>query len=329
MISVIGGSGFIGTRLCKRLTQHKNDFVIMDKKSSFSFPDKLILADIRSINELRQLRTDCSVIINLAAEHRDDVKPKKLYDEVNVDGAKNICQLARENDINFIIFTSSVAVYGFASPGTDESGEINYFNDYGRTKYLAENVYKKWLEEDPINRTLVIIRPTVVFGEQNRGNVYNLLRQIATGKFIMLGDGKNKKSMAYVENIASFIEHCFTFPAGLHIYNYIDKPDMDMNMLVRTVKGKMGRNQKIRLRIPYLLGLAIGYLFDLVALIVNKPLSISSIRIKKFCATTQFDTSIASTGFTPPVKLSDALEQTIQYEFFDHKDEKNHLLFTE
>jgi hypothetical protein len=42
----------------------------------------------------------------------------------------------------------------------------------------------------------------VIFGEQNRGNVYNLLHQIADDKFPMLGNGTNVKFMAYVENIA-------------------------------------------------------------------------------------------------------------------------------
>ena len=99
-----------------------------------------------------------------------------LYDEVNVEGARNICAIAREKGIKTIVFTSTVAVYGFAPIGTNECGEIAPFNDYGRTKYEAEQVFKAWQAENPEKRTLIIIRPTVVFGEQNRGNVYNLLR---------------------------------------------------------------------------------------------------------------------------------------------------------
>ena len=53
------------------------------------------------------------VIINLAAEHRDDVKPSSLYHEVNVEGAKNVCDIASKK-IHSIIFTSSVAVYGLS-----------------------------------------------------------------------------------------------------------------------------------------------------------------------------------------------------------------------
>ena len=47
----------------------------------------------------------------------------------------------------------------------------------------------------------------------------------------MFGSGKNVKSMAYVENVVSFICHCLNFNPGVHIYNYVDKPDLNMNEL--------------------------------------------------------------------------------------------------
>ena len=43
----------------------------------------------------------------------------------------------------------------------------------GEQKFEAELIYKKWQKDDPKNRVLTIIRPTVIFGEGNRGNVYN------------------------------------------------------------------------------------------------------------------------------------------------------------
>lgn len=92
---------------------------------------------------------DCSCIVHLAAEHRDDVHPKSLYDTVNVEGTKNVCTVAKEKKINTIIFTSSVAVYGFAPMGTNEVGTIKPFNDYGRTKYEAECILKEWQKEAP------------------------------------------------------------------------------------------------------------------------------------------------------------------------------------
>ena len=49
----------------------------------------------------------------------------------------------------------------------------------------------------------------------------------------MFGNGKNVKSIAYVENLAAFLEYSLGFNTGLHVFNYIDKPDYDMNTLKR------------------------------------------------------------------------------------------------
>jgi len=317
MIKIIGGSGFIGTRLSKRLNKNNSEFLIVDKVMSKTFENICSIADVRDTGSLSKVLNSNDIIINLAAEHRDDVSPKTLYDDVNVQGARNVCEVAEQKGISTIIFTSSVAVYGFAPLGTKEDGKINYFNDYGRTKYEAELVYKAWQEKDLEKRKLVIVRPTVVFGEQNRGNVYNLLKQIASGKFMMIGDGTNRKSMAYVENVAAFLEYSLKFENGVHIYNYIDKPDFDMNTLVKNVNKALGKDEKVGFRMPFAIGYSIGKVFDLVALITGKKFTVSSIRIKKFCSDSMFDTSIEKSGFVRPVKLEDGLASTIKYEFVD------------
>ncbi len=323
MVDVIGGSGFIGTRFCRRLAcQDSPSFSIIDKVSSTIFPEKVKITDVRSVPDLEASVSDGAIIVNLAAEHRDDVMPRTLYDEVNVDGAKNVCQIARAKNVRAIVFTSTVAVYGFAEVGTNESGRIAPFNDYGRTKFEAEQIYQEWQAEEPTERTLVIIRPTVVFGEQNRGNVYNLLHQIASGRFVMVGSGHNRKSMAYVENVAGFIEYSLSFSPGLHIYNYIDKPDFCMNELVLKVKQTLCKPRKIGFRVPYLLGYLAGKGFDLMSFITGKRSMISSIRVKKFCSDSVFDTSMDKTGFVPPVSLEEALARTIRHEFLEnHEDE--------
>jgi nucleoside-diphosphate-sugar epimerase len=321
-INIIGGSGFIGTRLAKRLLSKKLFSVyIVDIKSSSLYPQIVKNGDVRFIDQLSDSICHGSVIVNLAAEHRDDVRPVTLYDEVNVRGANNICTVARDKGVQTIIFTSSVAVYGFALIGTDESGKIAPFNDYGRTKYEAEQVFKTWQAESPTERTLVIIRPTVVFGEQNRGNVYNLLRQIVSGKFVMIGSGENRKSMAYVENVVAFIEYSMSFKPGVHIYNYIDKPDFTMNTLVSDVNRLLGRSKKISFRLPFTLGFLIGKGFDVVAAFTGKRFAISSIRVKKFCANSVYNTDIDKTGFSPPVPLVQAIAQTVRHEFIENHDD--------
>lgn len=321
MISVIGGSGFVGTRLCRRFQRAGDNFLIIDKAASAEFPEQAVMADVRDIDALRHTIDYGSIIVNLAAEHRDDVRPLSLYDEVNVLGAKNICAVAREKNVKKIIFTSSVAVYGFAELGTDEEGFINPFNDYGRTKYEAEQVFKAWQAESPADRSLIIIRPTVIFGERNRGNVYNLLRQIASGRFVMIGNGLNRKSMAYVENVAAFIQYGLNMQPGVHVYNYIDKPDFTMNSLVNQVNAMLAKGD-VKFSLPFWVGYAGGLGFDLVSRLTGKRFPISAIRVKKFCANSVYNTRIDKTGFVAPVTMEEALSKTVRYEFIeDHSNE--------
>lgn len=350
-ITIIGGSGFVGTRLAKRLVDAGHAVKIVDKRISRAFPELWTRSDVRNAPnenaEFPESATDAltapgvaeesakaqkmqtlldalkasDVVVNLAAEHRDDVTPKTLYDEVNVEGAKNVCDACAALGIKEIIFTSSVAVYGFAPEGTDENGEINYFNDYGRTKFEAEKIYSDWAKD--ARNSLTIIRPTVIFGEGNRGNVYNLLRQIAGGRFPMVGDGKNRKSINYVENVAAFIQFCaendvkqFSELTNISLFNYCDTPAYDMNTLVKTVYKALGKEKKSIFHFPYWLGIFGGKCFDALAKVTGKKFAVSSIRVKKFCQSTYFTSSeVSKTGFVAPVTLEEGLMRTIEKEF--------------
>ena len=314
-IAVIGGAGFVGTRLTSVFTDAGTPYVILDKVLK---GDQYI--DVTNPETFRSL-PPFDVVINLAAEHRDDVTPKSLYDLVNVDGSKNVCQFCRDRGIETIVFTSSVAVYGFAPEGTDELGEINYFNDYGRTKYLAENVYRAWHREDPEKRNLIIIRPTVIFGEANRGNVYNLFKQIANRKFLMFGDGNNRKSMAYVQNIAEFISYS-TSLTGYHLYNYVDKPDLDMNTLVGKTRKILFDKEGVGIRLPAWFGSLVGHGFDILAFIFRKKFPISAIRVEKFMRTTAFNTNVKKSGFSTSVSVEEGLKRTLTYEFLENNSKK-------
>ncbi len=309
-ISIIGGNGFLGSKLKEVFKQSDINFASFDINNKNENDNYF---DITSPDDCNKLNNS-EIWINLAAVHRDD-EPKELYDLVNVKGAKNLCHAADKFDVKTIIFTSSVAIYGFAPEGTDETGQANYFNDYGRTKYLAENIYINWYNKDPENRNLIIIRPTVIFGEGNRGNVYNLFKQIASKKFIMIGNGKNIKSMAYVDNVAEFIKFSLSFKKNLHIYNYIDKPDLDMNTLVKMTRKILFEKNNVGFRLPSFLGIFIGKLADYVSILIRKKIPISSIRVEKFMKTTSFNSSIKKTGFVAPISMKDALTKTISYEF--------------
>ncbi len=317
-ILITGGSGFIGTNLVSDLLKDGHNVLIYDKSRSETYPDFCIVADIRDKDKLVNSLSEIDVVYHLAAEHRDDVHPASLYYDVNVRGAKNVVYAAEKNYVNKLIFTSSVAVYGLNAGEPNEESPVKPFNDYGWSKYKSEIVFNEWVKNDSSN-CLVIVRPTVIFGEGNRGNVYNLIRQVATGRFIMVGSGKNKKSMGYAHNITRFLSNILHSNPGRHIYNYADNPGLNMNELVRIAMTALGKDHEKIVRVPYFLGLLGGYSFDLLFKITKRTYPISSIRIKKFCAGTPVSTEkLKEIGFNAPYSLSEGLNRMISKEFMQN-----------
>ena len=315
-IGIIGGSGFVGSRLIDLLINDENaTFTNIDKQQSPFFGDITQIANVLDKDSLTGLLKGVDVVVLLAAEHRDDVSPTSLYYDVNVGGMKNTLESMDANGIKRIIFTSSVAVYGLNKENPNEEHTIDPFNHYGKSKWQAECVLQEWYDSHP-DWNINILRPTVIFGERNRGNVYNLLKQISSGKFLMIGRGGNKKSMAYVGNVVAFIKYIIENKVyGYNTYNYIDKPDFTMNELVDHISNVLHKHIP-RAHIPYFLGIFGGYCFDIISFITRKKLSISSVRVEKFCATTMFDSSkMAMSGFTPPYTLSEGLARTLEFEF--------------
>ena len=313
-IAILGGSGFIGSRMAARMTEQNLPFRIGDLKQSAAFSDRWMACDVRKSETLLETLRGATAIVNLAAEHRDDVRPLSRYQETNVLGASQVCLAARHLGIQKIVFTSSVAVYGFHSGPMEECGPYAPFNEYGKTKLEAERVYQDWAKEDSA-RTLVIVRPTVVFGEGNRANVYNLLKQIASGRFLMTGPGTNVKSMAYVENVAAFLIHSLSFGPGVHFFNYTDGPDMTTRELVDFVKRCLGRNGRVP-RMPKTVALAGGYFFDALSRLTGQTFPVSAVRVRKFCENTQVSAKrVAQTKFIPPSSLGEGLARTIHFEF--------------
>ena len=322
--TIIGGSGFVGSCLIKELVNININIKNLDKNPSPFFNDISLKCDIRNLKELIIPKSSDFVVL-LAAEHRDDVSPISLYYDVNVQGTENVLKSMDKAGVKNLIFTSSVAIYGLNKLNPDENYLEDPFNHYGKSKWQAEKVIKDWYDNDPVGKSVTIVRPTVIFGERNRGNVYNLLKQINSGKFLMIGNGHNKKSMAYVGNVVAFIKNRLEKKeAGFHVFNYVDKPDFTTSDLVSFIDKKMKLSIS-KIKIPFWFGMLGGYCFDILSKILGKKLSVSSVRVEKFCATTQFDATKAHSSFEAPFTIKQGLDKTLEHEFINPK--KDDILF--
>lgn len=316
LTTVIGGSGFVGSAVMRQLAAGGENARNVDNIAPGSdAPGSYVSADITRPETLESALADTEALLFLAAEWRDNVRPLSRYTDINVTGVANVIAACRAAGIRKMVFVSSCSVYGPTPGEVDENFAGKPMNPYGESKAEGEKLLLDWAANDP-EVTLIMVRPTVIFGPGNRGNVWNLANQIINGPFLMIGDGENRKSMAYVENVAAFLLHARKLSPGTHIFNYADKPDMTMNELVAVVRNEAGLALRRDMRLPRGLALAGGRVFDVASRVLGRQFGITSERVFKFCANTQYSADRAfATGFVPPVALGDGLRQLIASDF--------------
>ena len=148
----------------------------IDLLQSHFFPQYTIIGDVRKQEQMNKELGSSDLVVLLAAQHRDDVTPTSLYYDTNVGEIKVTLQAMEKNGIKRLVFFSSVAVYGLNKKNPNEEYLADPFNHYGKSKWQAEQVLQEWYKRHQ-DWNIDIIRLTVIFGERNRGNVYNLLHK--------------------------------------------------------------------------------------------------------------------------------------------------------
>lgn len=322
-VLITGGSGFIGSYFHRDLRGlGVRDIVNLDlvDPSGIAAEASYIKGDIRDPKALDRAMAGVDLVINLAAAHHDFGIEHDTYYSVNEGGSERVCEAMDRAGIRRAVFYSTVATYGTAATPHHEQAPTEPDSPYGGSKLKGEAVFRRWVEKGDGRRALVI-RPTVTFGPHNFANMYSLIRQIDSGKYLRFGPGTNIKSLSYVENIVD----ATLFLLGLQdkkpnraleafeIFNFIDKPDMTSTQISDTVSKCLGK--KPAPAVPYSVGMLLGLPFDVVIALTGKNLPISTARVRKLFRTeTKFEADkILSTGYRPSIPLAEGIDRMVKW----------------
>lgn len=309
-ILVCGNSGFIGTHLTRLFSERDHEVRGMDllpPKDDEPLAEHF-LGDVRKADDCRRaLAGGIDCVINLAAKHHDFGITRAEYFETNEGGTRTLTDAMDATGVGKLLFYSSVAVYGTSEDESSEEDEPTPSNNYGASKLAAEQVIQQWAGRGG-ERSAVIFRPCLIFGEGNFANMYSLIRQIDRGRFFHFGPKDTVKAVAYVGNIIrATAQWAEQMPPGVSVYNYVDKPDLPVDEMVTIIADALGRKRP-RKRFPLWLGVAAGKLFDMASFISRRPLRVSSARVRKLATSTRFAADrIRQAGFQPEFTIEQGL----------------------
>jgi UDP-glucose 4-epimerase len=254
---VTGGAGFMGSHVADELLALGHDVVVLDDLSG-GFEQNVP----SGVPLVRGSCADAAVVERAFREHRFDYVfhlaayaaeglshfIRRFNYTNNVIGSMNVVNACVNHDVQCLVFTSSIAVYGPGQVPMVETMTPEPEDPYGIAKYAVE------LDLAAAHRMFglnyVVFRPHNVYGErQNTGDRYRnvlgiFMNQILSGEpCTIFGDGEQTRAFTYVSDVARPIARCVAIPAAYgETFNVGADTPYSVNRLLAEVQRAMARN---------------------------------------------------------------------------------------
>jgi UDP-glucose 4-epimerase len=202
-ILITGATGFVGQKLVKAIDAN---IKILSRKQQLDF--ETIICDFEKERIPHNAVNDIDTVFHLAGfthDFRDAKKNESLYRKVNVEATIELAKLAVKSGVKKFVFVSSVKAGGnsILDMCATEIDQGIPEGVYGETKREAELELLKISKESGMH--VAIIRPSLVYGPNVKGNLKLMLSGIRKGWFPPLPETGNKRSMIHVDDLVRAI----------------------------------------------------------------------------------------------------------------------------
>ena len=262
MIIITGITGFVGYNLSCYLNKKGKKILGVSRNPS---PDEV---DYKEVN--KTLLNNTNYFIHLAGKAHDikNTSNEKEYFEVNTELTKHLFDIFLKSNCETFIYMSSVKAVADIVEGTlVENFEPIPETAYGRSKLAAENyILSKNISK---NKRVYILRPCMIHGPNNKGNLNLLYSFVSRGVPYPFGKYKNKRSFVSVENLCFIINELIDnneIDSG--VYHIADDGSLSTNALVQLIGKSIGKTSRI-LKVPKKIVKFIALIGDVLSLPIN------------------------------------------------------------
>lgn len=315
-VVLFGGTGFIGQHLTHHLLAHglAQHVWLADLKPpnpascgagvAQTFAGEGVTyceVDVRRPIVHEGLPRSADLVVNLAAVHREPGHQPHEYYETNLYGAEHVCAWAEGVDCRRVAFTSSIAPYGPTEQPKTETALTVPETPYGGSKLAAEKIHLAWLRGGP-GRRLLILRPGVVFGPGEGGNVTRLVRAVLGRYFAYMGNRGTRKAGGYVKELCHVLwwalEQLEAHESGQALVNFTMDPPPSVSEYVAAICRVAGVQRRIP-RVPYPALLAAAYGIEALARPLGLRQPVSPVRVRKLVRSNYIEPAVLRTGGYP------------------------------
>lgn len=243
-VLITGAAGFVGNAIVKELKEKGFEVYTCGKKEKADLPNyfQVDISEKESVKKLSAQMPGIDCVIHSAGLAHQFKAPKEpgVFELVNVQGTRNIAEMAAALGCKKFIHISSISVYGDGKPSPcDEEAACEPSGDYAASKHGAEIAAREVCRENGMD--LTILRLATVYGEGDPGNVLRLIKLIDGGKFFWTGKGENSKSLVFNTDAARACRIAAESDLpGVKIYNVTGAPHT-MREIVETIAQNLGK----------------------------------------------------------------------------------------
>jgi len=318
-ILVTGATGFIASHLLPLLQQnHKITAAVRTQAPEIENQgiSTIIIGEINPHTKWRKALKGIDTVIHLAARahiiQEKTANPETEFQLINHLGTANLVNQAITAGVKHFIFISSIGAMATLSEVIlTEKTPCQPDTAYGRSKLGAEQSLMRLTQDTDMNWT--ILRPTLVYGPGNPGNMERLLKLVKLGLPLPFGAIHNRRSFLFVGNLISAIATVINHPQS-HQQTFIvsDSEDISTPELIQRLAKLMNKPTKL-VPLPPALLKVLGSLADTVESVSKKQLPINSGTIDRLLGSLFVDSSHIQTtlNWHPPYTLDQGLQKTI------------------